>query len=161
MKSDGGATSRKRVDSARALNANDFTVWKHYEDRADQLGQELWSVGSWLAALLGATLSLPFVASFIKPVPAYPYFELANRAGVGVAAGFGLLLSVYFYFAMSDVREHIESNWRKAGYVLEGTWQADWKGRKNHGWIVLVVIGWLAFAAFVSLLLLALLWPWA
>jgi hypothetical protein len=66
------ATSKQRVTAARALSANDFNVWKHYEDRAHQLGQELWSVGSWLAAFLGATLSLPFVADFITPLPGYP-----------------------------------------------------------------------------------------
>jgi hypothetical protein len=149
------AASKKRVDAAKGLSADHFSVWKHYEDRADQLGQELWSVGSWLAALVGATLSLPFLAHFVEPLPVRPYFSVTNRVGVGLAAAFGLLLCLYAFFALSDVREHIESNWRKAGYVLDGTWQSDWKGRKNHGWLILLAIGGLASMAFAGMLLLA------
>ena len=100
MTPDGGAASRKPVEAVRALTATDFNIWQYYESRADQLGQELWSVGSWLAALLGATLSLPFVADFIRPLTVYPYLQLANRTGVGVTGVFGLLLCVYFCVAI-------------------------------------------------------------
>ena len=147
--------SQKRLDAVRGLSPDHFSTWKHYEDRASQLGAELWSIGSWLAALIGATLSLPFVAKFIEPIAVYPYVKIANRPGTAVVAAFGLCLCAYSYVAMSDVREHIQSNWRKAGYVLEGTWQMEWGGRKSHGWIVLLATGGLAFTAFSALLIAA------
>lgn len=153
------AASRKRVDAARRLSPADFNVWKHYEDRADQLGGELWTIGSWLSAIVGATLALPFAAEFITANARAPYLHLPNRAGVGVVAAFGLFFCFYSYSALSDVREHIESNWRKAGFVLEGTWQSDWAGRKGHGWKALLAIGWFAILAFATMVLAAFLWP--
>lgn len=149
------SASRKRVDAMRALSPSDFSVWAHFEERADRLGERLWSVGAWLIALVGTTLSLPFVADLIKALPVYPYLRLENRVAVAVLALFGILLCLYAYHALRDVREHIESNWRRAGYVLDGTWQSEWKGRKSHGWAVLLVIGSLAALTFISLLLLA------
>jgi hypothetical protein len=77
------------------------------------------------------------------------------RVGVALLAVFGVLFCVYSYAALHDLREHIQSNWRKAGYVLDGTWQADWGGRKSHGWNVLLIVGVLALVAFVGLFLLA------
>ena len=153
------AASQKRVNAARHLSPSDFSLWKHYEDRADQLGGELWTVGSWLSALIGGTLALPFVAGFITTGKAYPYLGVPNRVGVGVVSIFGLVLCWYAYEATHDVREHIESNWRKAGFVLNGSWQADWSGRKGHGWNALMAIGWLAAVAFFTMIVGAALWP--
>lgn len=151
--------SQKRVDAVRRLSPGDFNAWKHYEDRADQLGAELWTIGSWLSALVGATVALPFVAEFISTTPEYPYLRVSNRVGLGVVAVFGLAFCRYAYLAICDVREHIESNWRKAGFVLEGTWQSDWSGRKGHGWKALIAIGWLAILALTAMILAALFWP--
>lgn len=65
----------------------------------------------------------------------------------------GIFLCSYSYLALRDLREHIESNWRKSGYILDGSWQANWEGRKNHGWRVLLVIGTLAILGFALLIL--------
>jgi hypothetical protein len=93
-------------------------------------------VGAWLIALVGATLSLPFVGSLVKHLPSQPHLQIENRVAVAGIAIFGIMLYAYSYIALRDLRDHIESNWRKSGYVLEGTWQADWRERKSHGWRV-------------------------
>ena len=148
------AASQKRLDALQKLSPDAFAVWKHYEERADQLGEQLWSMGAWLVALLGATLSLPFVGKLISQLPSRPYIRIDNRVGVAIIALFGILLCIYSYIALRDVRDHIESNWRKGGYVLDRSWQANWEGRKNHGWRVLLVMDTLALVGFVLLLFL-------
>lgn len=148
-------TSKERLNKVREMSADTFAVWKHYEERADHLGEQLWSTGAWLIALVGATLSLPFLAKLVTQLPSPPYIRIENRVAVAIIALFGLFLCSYSYLALRDLREHIESNWRKSGYILDGSWQASWKGRKNHGWRVLLVIGTLALLGFALLLILA------
>ncbi len=148
--------SMKRVDALKAIQPNNYELWKYYEERADRLGERLWSVGIWLMTVLTATLSLPFGAGFIKPSSTFFPIQVISRVPVAMLGLFGILFCVYSYAALSDIREHIESNWRKAGYILSGTWEANWGGRKSHGWNVLLAIGGLAFVAFVFLFGLAL-----
>jgi hypothetical protein len=97
----------------------------------------------------------PFAAKFIVPENTFPYIAPQARIATALVAVFGLLLCAYAYTALRDVRDHIESNWRKAGYLLKGTWQAEWGGRKSHGWSILQVVGVLAVAGFLGLLALA------
>jgi hypothetical protein len=147
--------SKELLRKVREMSPDAFAVWKHYEERADHLGEQLWSTGAWLIALVGATLSLPFVAKLVTPLPASPFIQVENRVAVAIIALFGILLCGYSYHAVRDLREHIESNWRKSGYILDGSWQANWKGRKNHGWTILLVIGALALVGFALLFILA------
>ena len=149
------ASSQRRVDATRAMTPDKFAVWKHYEERANRLGEQLWSMGAWLIALVGATLSLPFVGGLVKHLPSQPHLQIENWAVVAIIALFGILLCGYSFIVLGDLREHIESNWRKAGYVLEDSWEANWEGRENHGWRVLQFIGALAFLGFLALLILA------
>jgi hypothetical protein len=64
-----------------------------------------------------------------------------GRVPTVLTALFGIALCVYSYYALGDMRAHIESNWKKAGYVLDGNWNADWGGRKSRGWRVLLIVG--------------------
>lgn len=154
------AASRGRVDAARDLSPGDFNIWKHYEERADRLTERLWSVGIWLMTIIGSTLSLPFIAGFVKPLLSYPHIQIENRGAVAIVAVFGILFCIYAYTALRDLREHIEGNWRRAGYVLENTWQSKWEGRKNHGWVLLIIVGALALVGFTAMFLLALSGAW-
>lgn len=106
-------------------------------------------------AVIAASLALPFAAKFVEVSSIWPYLLVKNHIGLAGLSVFGILFCIYSYAALHDVREHIESNWRKAGYLLEGEWKADWGGRKSHGWNVLRVIGWLALLAFIVLLVFA------
>lgn len=148
--------SIKRVEALRALQSDSRELWKFFEERADRLGERMWSIGIWFMTVITATLSLPFLSQIIKPDNVCPYLRIEMRIPVVLIAIFGILFCVYSYSALLDIREHIESNWRKAGYILEGTWQAGWRGRKSHGWNVLLSLGILAMLAFAGLLLLAL-----
>jgi hypothetical protein len=138
-----------RIHALVALEPKKYELWKYYEDRADALGERLWSIGIWLMTVLAATLSLPFLAGFIKPGRGLFPLEVVSRVPAAILALFGLCFCVYGYAALRDVREHIESNWKKAGYLLNGTWESNWGGRKSHGWNVVVGVGAMAFAAFV------------
>src|SRR5262249_29608315 len=57
---------KQLVDSLLALKDDRFEVWKYFEERANKLGDQLWSTGTWLMALIAATLSPRFVAGFLK-----------------------------------------------------------------------------------------------
>jgi hypothetical protein len=105
---------------------------------------------------LAATLSLPFEARFIEVLEVSSPLKIKFRAPVILIAVFGLAFCGYGYAALTDLRKHLEGNWRRASYAREGKWsEASWSGRKRHGWNVLMGIGILQVAAFSFLLLLA------
>lgn len=144
------------VKSLLLVKNDKFEVWKYFEERADRLGERLWSTGTWLMSLLAATLSLPFVAKFIEfPATGFP-IQVTKRVPVALIAAFGIALCLYSYYALFDLREHIEGNWRRSTYALTDKWeQPEWGGRKRHGWNILIGVGIFAFVAFVFLLILA------
>lgn len=147
---------KKLVESLNSLAENKFEVWKYFEDRADRLGEQLWLIGTWLMAVAAATLSLPFVARFIEVSEDGFPFKIKFRAPVILIAVFGLAFCGYGYAALTDLRKHLEGNWRRASLAREGKWsEAGWSGRKRHGWNVLIGIGVLQVAAFLFLLVLA------
>ena len=47
-------SDKELVESLILLTDNRFEVWKYFEERADHLGEQLWTVGIWLMALLAA-----------------------------------------------------------------------------------------------------------
>lgn len=148
--------SKDLVDKLLDLNNDRFEVWKYFEARADQLGERLWSTGTWLMSILVAMLSLPFVAKFIAVVDATFPIQVSSRIPVGLIAGFGIAFCFFSYAALKDLREHIESNWRRSAYALTGQWgEIRWGGRKRHAWNVLLSVGIFAAVAFVSQLILA------
>jgi hypothetical protein len=148
---------RKLVDSLLALKNDKFEVWKYFEERADRLGDQLWSTGIWLVSILAAALSLSFIVpGFIELSQSGFPMRVRARIPVALIAIFGMAFCVYAYVALLDLRRHIEGNWRRAAYARTGSWEpANWAGRKRHGWNVLLGIGILAFVGFASLLLLA------
>jgi hypothetical protein len=147
--------SKRRVDELWKIQPSKYELWKYYEDRADRLGERLWTTGVWLMTAIVATLTLPFAAKVVSaPGVNFPVQVVAPFPTAALAV-FGIILCIYAFFALNDLREHIESNWRKAGYILEGTWESSWGGRKNHGWRLLLTFGLLAFSGFTSLLALA------
>jgi hypothetical protein len=147
--------SVQRIEALKAIQPDTFELWKYYEDRADHLGERMWTIGLWLMTVVTATLALPFIAKLIVPHPSFPFLRIEHCVAVVLVTIFGALFCVYSYASISDLREHIESNWRKAGYVLDGSWQATWGGRKDHGWKVLLSVGTLGAGSFLGLLLLA------
>ena len=149
--------SMLRVDALKSIQPSQYELWKYFEDRADRLGERLWTVGAWLMTIMAASLTLPFAAKFVETSTAFIPVRVSGRLPLAMIAAFGMLFCIYSYAALRDLREHIESNWRKAGYVLNGTWQTGWGGRKSNGWNVLLTVGSLGFAAFAALFLLAIL----
>jgi hypothetical protein len=149
-------TDKDLVDSLLEIKNTRFEVWKYFEERANQLGDQLWAMGTWLMSLLAATLALPFVAKFVEFPTASFALQVTARLPVAVIALFGIAFSVYAFFAVLDVRRHVEDNWRRAGYARTNTWKpSSWPSRKRHAWNVLLGVGGLALLAFIALLLAA------
>ena len=147
---------RSTLDKIKSLQTREFDLWKYYEERADRLGERLWSIGIWFTTILGGILSIPFAAHFINPATSGLPLEVVSPLPVTVLSVFGILLSLYAYIVLSDVREHIEKNWQRSGYALEGSWAASsWTGRRNHAWKVLLVVVILAFLGFAALITLS------
>ncbi|MET0071230.1 MAG: hypothetical protein ABW096_14430 [Candidatus Thiodiazotropha sp.] len=150
--------SKRRVEALKVLDDHQFELWKFYENRADALGARMWSIGIWQMSVIAATLSVPFAAKFIEPQSTFPYLVAKVPAATALLAVFGILFCVYSYLALHDLRDHIKSNWRKAGYILEGTWESEWEGRKSHGWNILFGVGILALVGFFGFIVLAIMY---
>jgi hypothetical protein len=44
--------SMQRVEALKTIQPDRYELWKYYEDRADRLGERMWSVGIWLITLI-------------------------------------------------------------------------------------------------------------
>ena len=40
--------SVRRVEALKASQPDRFELWKYYEDRADHLGEQMWTIALWL-----------------------------------------------------------------------------------------------------------------
>jgi hypothetical protein len=155
---------QRQVATILALEPPEFAVWKYYEERAGKLGESLWSVGTWLMALVGATLSLPFMAEWIVDQPAWPYLSIQHPSAVGLLASFGLLLCIYVVLTLLNIHDHIKRNWDRASEVLRQRKKSSngqeeqpfWPWRQQALWAVLGVIDGLAGLAFLGMLWFAL-----
>jgi hypothetical protein len=166
------------------LSVNDnktFEVWKYFEERANKLGDQLWSTGTWLMTLVAATFSFPLGTKFVAFPDALFPIQVTAPIPVVVIALFGMALCLYALFALNDIHRHIKRNWDRAKLVrplVEEEKKAAAKGEalgfsrrepgetreeerdssskgKQHGWRVLFLVGVVAFAAFLALFGLA------
>lgn len=146
------------VISLMAIKNDKFEVWKYFEERADRLSDQLWTIGIWFVAVLTAILSLPFIApGFIEVSENALPLSIKARLPVGAIAALGMAVCVFAYIVLIDVRTHVEENWRRSRYARTSCWEtATWGGRKRHAWRVLLAVGVAMFAAFFFLLLSAL-----
>lgn len=152
-------SSRMRVEKLKNLKKSkpdEFELWKYYEDRADKLGDLLWTYGVWFMAIIFGALSIPFSANFIDVGESLLSIKIERPFPVLLISLFGLIFCLYSYNLLQDVKEHVESNWRKSGYVLNGVWESNWGGRKGHGWKFIVVVGAMAFLSFLAMFLASL-----
>ena len=132
-----------RVDALKSIQPSQYELWKYFEDRADRLGERLWSVGAWLMTVIAATLTLPFAANFIETSTAFFPVRVTGRLPLAMIAAFGMLFCIYSYAALRDVREHIEINWRKGR--LRTQWHlANELGRSQESWLERTPHRWLA-----------------
>ena len=141
-----------------------FDLWQHFEDRADNLADRLWTIGAWLMGLIAAVLALPFVSRVVRldtTASGLTFFGIDTQIVVdsklilGLIACFGLLVCIYSYFALRDVKQHIEGNWKRTSYILTNKYESGWGGRKSRGYNALLVSVGLAFSAFSIMLLVA------
>ena len=135
------------------MQRENFEVWRYFEERADQIGQQLWSSGTWIMCVVAATLAADFIGASDQ------YFSLAfeSRIPPAVVSAFGVALCMYSYFALTDLHEHMQKNWQRANFARKGTWErAEFTRAKRHGWKLLLWSGRFSFVSFFLMLLLAL-----
>lgn len=152
------------IDRLAKLDGKNFELWKLYEDRADKLKSTLWTLGTWLATLLGAILALAFSSQLVV-VDSNSLLEVKAALPLALLAGFGLLSSAYAFYVLCEIKHHIGSNWQRANYFRDH--QPD--QAREQGWcavsynsydliLLFVVIGAL-LVAFLYLLLIAITYP--
>jgi hypothetical protein len=149
------------LNGLRKLDATNLELWRYFSDRGDKLAQQLWTTGTWIFAIIGAVLALPFASKFIVVDSKNYLIRFESPLLAILVCIVGLLLCAYFYWALKDMREHIERNWTRATLVLKDQWEeTSWVGRRRrlHGWRVLMIFGAGSIVAFVSIIALALLW---
>src|SRR5881227_402066 len=134
--------SKNLVDTLLSEKNDKFEVWKYFEDRASELGERLWQTGIWLIGILAAIISLPFLADYVSYNSSNFPLKIDRPIPVVIICILGIVFCIYSYFALLDIREHIEGNWRRSTYALTGKWEEPtWGGRKRSGWNTLLVIG--------------------
>jgi hypothetical protein len=93
----------KLVDSLIEIQGARYEIWKYFKDRADGLGERLWSIGVWLMTVIGATLSLPFAAKFIDfPKTGFPV-QVSAPLPVAFISLFGIAFLIYSWLALRDL----------------------------------------------------------
>jgi hypothetical protein len=101
-------------------------------------------------------LSLPFAAKYIIPNEGGFPFQVTAPLGVVVISVAGLVVLVYAHFGLSDIKDHMERNWRRSGAIGDAhQYRGGLSGRKRSGWVVLRYCGWAALVGFVFLLAIA------
>jgi hypothetical protein len=148
-------TDTDLVDSIQSLEKDVFELWKYFEDRADELSDRLWTTGTWLTAILAAILVVPFTAKFIEVQPGNFPLSVGFAFPVILVSLFGIAFGVYALLVLKDIKEHIETNWRKAKYIRKKNWDIAIGFRKS-GWRLLRAIISLEVLAFAALLILGL-----
>jgi hypothetical protein len=148
------------LNSLQELDATNRELWRYFSERADSLAQKLWTTGTWIFAIIGAALGLPFATKFIVVDSKKYLIRFESPLLAILVCIFGLLLCAYSYVALNHIRELIERNWARADLARNYKGQkASWRsGRKLVGWRVLMMFGAGSVVAFVSIIALALLW---
>jgi hypothetical protein len=147
-----------RIAELIELGVTKADLWRYYSDRADSLAEQLWTTGTWMLGIIAAVLSLPFVAKFIVVDPTN-LIKFESRTLTIVVCVLGILLCVYFYTVITDIREHLQRNWERSDLARTGKWEkSNWGGLKFRGWGILIAFGGWALLGFVGLSVLAVLW---
>ena len=157
MSNQPAASNDALVESLAKLPRDRFELWKYFEDRADLLTERLWTTGTWLLGILTAILTLPFAAKFVEVAGGLFPLTVKAHLPLGVVAAFGCACSVYAVLAIADLKDHIESNWRRALYARTEQWDGSVSlpRRKTTGWLILLGILILELVAFLGLFVLA------
>src|SRR5829696_9523088 len=125
------ADERKEADEElrngllKLNGATDFEVWRYFSDRADKLAQQLWTTGTWIFAIIGAVLALPFATKLIVVDSKKYLIRFESPLLAILVCIVGLLLCAYFYVALKDMREHIERNWTRAQLARKDEWKEE------------------------------------
>lgn len=120
-----------------ALKDQDYLdLWKFFSEDAAKVKDKLWTIASWLYALMGALLGL--IVKYYIEHPTAPFLLPA----MGLV---GLLLSVYSAFMIREYGAHIRTGWNRTNFLrskiasMENVWQAkdilEKKPDKKKGWI--------------------------
>jgi len=64
--------SLRRLKALKQVDETTFRLWSFHEERAERLGDRMWTVGTWLIAVVAATLANPLPRSSSFPRTHFP-----------------------------------------------------------------------------------------
>ena len=147
---------KELIEWLRTVSKDQFEHWKYFEDRANRVSEGLWTTGTWLVAILGAALVLPFTADFIRVVEGAKPLAVQSPIPLFCIAVFGLAFGIYTLLVLNDLRGHIGRNWLRANFVQTGKENPpEFRKTGKATWRVLVTLIFLQLAAFAALAILA------
>lgn len=93
-----------------------YDLWKHYQERVELLKDRLWTMGTWMMAILGAILAIIIEKDMITKC--WPPVEASGF--LFFLAILGLVLANYSKKIIDDYIKHIRLNWWSADYLRSG-----------------------------------------
>jgi len=85
-------------------NYSDYDLWKYLSDDTAKVKDKLWTIASWLYALMGGLLAL--IVKYLAEIEI-----LVGGAWLIVMALLGIVLSVYTLYMIREYGRHVQSGW--------------------------------------------------
>jgi hypothetical protein len=113
----------KHIDQGiRLAGSNRYDLWKFYQDRADTIRARLWTIGTWLVALISALAALAHQGDIIGLRPGFPGIAILLPWPAFFIAMMGLILVILTLFIVFDNLKHIVNNFTYANYISSEQW---------------------------------------
>lgn len=127
-----------------------YDLWKFYQGRVELLKDRLWTMGTWMMAILGAILAIIIdkyvITESWPPVKASGFlFFLAIL---------GLVLAGYSYKIIGEYTEHIQSNMWGADYLRSGLKKEKENFSKVAGANILRNVAMITFFVFIVIIVI-------
>jgi 2',3'-cyclic-nucleotide 2'-phosphodiesterase (5'-nucleotidase family) len=148
--------NQERIRQIARLEGTGWNLWRFYEDRADTIRARLWTVGSWLIALMGAVLVFLFQYQFLGFQRPFPGIVVLKPWPSAFIALVGLVLALLTCSIVWDSMKHIRNNFTYADYVWSNRWSpASLTRQTRAGALALMIIAGLFLLANVWVLALS------
>lgn len=105
-----------RLKQIRHLDEKGWNLWKFSQDRVNEIRAGLWTIGTWLVALMGALLAFAHQGKVIQLQSEFPGVAVLEPWPAGFLAFAGVMLVVLLCSIV----------WYSSNHVLDNFAAADW-----------------------------------
>jgi len=95
-------------------NKEYFEIWKYCSERADQLQDKLWTIGTWIIAIAIGLLAFIFKELLLRNIL---NFDWINFILIAVFSGFIFIIAEFLSKVIQDFEGHIKENWKRATII--------------------------------------------